>query len=88
MRTASSTSAECAPQACELFLQRSTFLLGLAPRNRLDGGFFLSLTPRGLDLLSAEEGNAGRGVREAQPAPFGAEEDAEGAAQSSRASQT
>src|SRR5215204_3273359 len=52
-RLGASTFAECVPQACELFLQRSTFLLGgggfvlgLASRKLLGGGLLLGLAPR------------------------------------------
>jgi len=53
---------------------RSASLLG-------GGGVLFSLAPRLLDLLPAEEGNAGRGVGEAQFVPVGAEDDAKGLAQ-------
>src|SRR5436309_11560467 len=52
-RLGASTFAECVPQACELFLQRSTSLLGgggsflgLASRKLLGGGLLLGLAPR------------------------------------------
>jgi hypothetical protein len=48
-RLGASTFAECVPQTCELFLQRSTslggggFVLGLAARKLLGGGLLLGL---------------------------------------------
>src|SRR3954464_745903 len=54
-RLGASTFAECVPQACELFLQRSTSLLGgggsflgLASRKLLGGGLLLGLAARQL----------------------------------------
>src|SRR5436305_9131829 len=87
-RLGASTFAECVPQACELFLQRSTSLLGgggsflgLASRKLLGGGLLLGMALRLLDFLPAQEENAGHGVGEAQLVPLGAEDDAEGLAE-------